>query len=256
MNKSCLYCFRELAQGEVDFHGECAVEFFGSATPQLSDAFSLKVADAESGYLPQVEAVALRMARSVMILTQVASLVPTAEGGVALARRGDLYAESLVELVERLDGCEFDGSLEMIAELIEDFSSIARLDVVNLFEQAIFGWVVGCNGISLASFSLSRPNAGVCSLAPIYDFVPHLDGTQEPFGLTINGKNRNIARRDFEAAMRHMGLKDRIIRITIEKITKAREQWAEIIDHSPLSEELKESFKRFVMRRIAILQKS
>ncbi|MBQ1937776.1 MAG: type II toxin-antitoxin system HipA family toxin, partial [Bacteroidales bacterium] len=35
MNK-CLYCYKELGQGEVDFHPECARKMFGAAiAPEL-----------------------------------------------------------------------------------------------------------------------------------------------------------------------------------------------------------------------------
>ncbi len=255
MNNSCLYCFRELEEGQVDFHEECAIQLFGVATPRLGDAFVVKEVNDECGYWPEVEATAMRMAQAVMILTAPSSLVRTAGGGVAFARRRELLAESLPTLVERLEECEFDGSAEMIAELVEDFSSIARLDVVNLFEQILFGWTIGCDDMSLSSFALLRPNAGVCSLAPAFDLVPQLAQEQSQFGLSINGKRKNIRRKDFEAAMRHMGLKDRIIRITIEKMIKAKEQWFDVIDRAPLSDEQRSKFKQVVIYRISTLQK-
>ena len=31
----CLYCYKELKEGETDFHKRCSKQFFGSATPPL-----------------------------------------------------------------------------------------------------------------------------------------------------------------------------------------------------------------------------
>lgn len=145
----------------------------------------------------------------------------------------------------------------MVAEIVEHFSSIARLDVVTLFEQVIFCWVVGCRSTSLSSFALSRPNAGVCSLAPISELSVELATAtdKDEFALEINGKRRGIRRSDFEAAMKFMDLKDRIIRITIDKIVNAKEQWGEIIEKSTLSEEQKRAFTDQISDRLKRLSK-
>ncbi len=246
MNRSCLCCFAELeGLDQVDFHDECQ--------PTMVDgSYIYRSADLQSGYIPTLEALAMRLARVALILTRSSTLVRSSDGELQFAMAKDSSVESLSDFVGSLEGCEFDGSVEMIADVVDDFSSISRLDLVNLFEQVIFGWVVGCDSLSLGSFAFSRPNAGVCSLAAAFDFVPQL-GSSGEFALTVNGKRKGIVRRDFEAAMRYMGLKDRIIRITIEKMINSKERWLEIIERAPLSEEQRSQFASIISCRIAAL---
>ncbi len=255
MNMNCLYCFRPLAAGEVDYHAECAADFFGAEGQSLPEGYVVRERDNVVEYTPEEEAVTFRLARAAMILTQGSLLVRCGQSGaLGFAVRRDDSVERIDELVARLEGCEFDGSYEMIAEMVEDFSSISRLDVVNLYEQIIFGWIVGCNSMTLNSFGLSHPNAGVCSLAPIARMIPLLAvAGGDELALDICGKRRNIHRSDFERSMRSMGLKDRIIRITIEKMISAKESWFELIDLAPLSEERKQQLKTQISARLEVL---
>ncbi len=260
MNQSCLYCYRTLEEGQVDFHDSCATDLFGCSTvssyPFAGDVGeNYRAEELREGYIPQLEALAMRFAQSALILTVPNTLVPSADGTLRYIKKWDSSRQSIEQLVESLEGCEFDGSFEMIAELVEDFSSIAKLDLVTLFEQLIMGWVVGCNTMGLSSFALTRPNAGVCSLAPIMALEPQIDSAGDELAVEVNGKRKNLRRADFESAMRFMGLKDRIIRITIEKIINAREQWAQIAESSPLEEETKSRFWALVCARLARLNK-
>lgn len=244
----------------VDFHPDCAVGFFGSSESYVVEAdssdFNIKRAD-KSGYKPALEALTMRLAQSSLILTEPSTLARDSDGEVVYLSKRDCATEGLDKLVERLDDCEFDGSVEMIAELVESFSSISRLDVVTLFEQVIFGWATGCSSMSLGSFALARPNAGVCSLAAAYDLVPTAlyDGGEDEFSPEVNGKRRGVRRSDFEAAMRFMDLKDRIIRITIEKIVNSKDKWFKIIDASPLSLDDKQRYKTLISSRLERLMK-
>ncbi|MFI3316807.1 MAG: HipA domain-containing protein [Rikenellaceae bacterium] len=218
----------------------------------MSELFDVKLAAED--YSPEAQAVAMRMARTALILTSPSSLVRCKDGGVAYVSKPDATAQGIDALVAQLDGCQFDGSVEMIAEIVEDFSSISKLDVVTFFEHVIFGWVAGCSSMGLGSFALSRPNAGVCSLAAAYDFVPSaLFKSSDEFALEINGKRKGITRGDFEAAMKFMGLKDRIIRITIEKMLKAESAWGDIIKNSPMCDELKERYISLISLRLKVL---
>lgn len=243
----------------MDFHLSCATDLFGCATAPLypfeapnSELFNADCV-AENSVCALLEALSMRMAQSALILTVPNSLVRNREGGLIHVKKYDPQAETIGELIARLDGCEFDDSFEMVAELVEDFSSISRLDLVTLFEHLIFGWIVGCNTMGVDSFALSRPNAGVCSLTPIFRVVPAFEGDE--LALTLSGKRDNIRRSDFESAMRYMGLKDRIIRITIEKMIKAKEQWLNQIESSVLSDDDKRRFSELVCSRLQRLNK-
>lgn len=219
--------------------------------------FSLSAKASDAEYSPELQSVVMRLAQSSLILCAPSTLVQGGDGELHFAIKYDTTAESIEQLISRLEGCSFDGSAEMIAELVEDFSSISRLDVVSYFEQLIFAWVTGCYAVSPGSFALSHPNEGVSSLAPIFDFVPELiaKGSDKEFGLEVNGKRKNLRKADFESAMKFMDLKARIIRITIEKITKSREKWGEIIQSSFLSDELKKSYYAQISTRLSLLEK-
>ncbi len=259
MNKKCLYCYQALEESQVDFHVDCAMGFFGcesapSSLADLGEQYLIKRGE-QGVYTPELEAVTMRLAQAALILTIPNTLFRDDKGDLIFLAKEDKTAETLDKFIEGLDGCVFDGSAEMIAELVEDFSSISRLDLVTFYEQLIFGWVIGCSSMSLSSFAFSRPNAGVCSLSAIYDLYPTLSNTEEELSLEINGKRKNIRRSDFEASMKFMGLKDRIIRITIEKLLKAKEQWSEIIERSELSGELKRAYFSQISSRLKILER-
>ncbi|MFI3280273.1 MAG: hypothetical protein SNG49_04970 [Rikenellaceae bacterium] len=262
MNQRCLYCYQTLREDQKDFHEECATLLFGCTTAPthpfeatLADQFYLSESANDEGYIPELQSVVMRMAQGALILTQDNTLILNSDSKLQHITKVDSSTESIEQLIARLDGCSFDGTAEMIAELIEDFSSISRLDVVSYFEQLIFAWVTGCNSISPRSFGLTRPNAGVCSLAAISNFTPTLSDAGMEFGVEVNGKRRNIRRSDFEAAMKFMGLKDRIIRITIEKMTKSKEKWGEIIDSSHLDEKSKQEYFAQISAKLSILER-
>ncbi|MFR9547166.1 MAG: hypothetical protein SNJ29_16560 [Rikenellaceae bacterium] len=207
----------------------------------------------------QAEAVAMRLARAALILTVPSSLARADDGGVVYAKKLDANLETFDHLVSTLDGCEFDNSAEMIAELVEDFSTISRLDIVNFFEQLLFLWIMDCQAVSLRSFALYRPNDGLCTLSPLVGVSPAFaergEVSASRFPITINNKSSKICRSDFESAMRYMGLKDRIIRITIEKMICSKERWLDIISTAPISIELKALFVEQITTRINILLK-
>ncbi len=247
----CLYCYQE---GET--HAQCAAEFWGSDTLP-SEKFDTRYSDSVGGYSAQAEALVLRLASKALILTQPTTLYRDDKGEICLVQRKGIGAESIEQLAARLEGCHFDHSVEMMADLVEDFSAISRLDVVNLFEQVLFGWIMGCNTMSGSDFALLN-NPGGATLSPLFNARPSLifaqeDPTLDQFALSINGKRRGIKRNDFEVAMRYMGLKERIIRITIQKMISSKESWLSTIENSMLEEPQRKALSRLISLRLSAL---
>ncbi len=265
--KRCLRCYAELTDEEVDFHLECAQEIFGTSSdytlsPSLEERYDISTDNAELADLT------LRLAQAVAILTVPHTLVKGDDGTLsALTKRLDvgLSGEDCdvdtmrLILDEESDAYRNNGSYEQIIQIIEDHSTVAKLDILNFWEQLAFAWVVGCDEMGLLSFSLYQPHRGLYSLAPAYDMcataVLHNteEGRPDDLKLTLNRKRNNITRADFEVPMKRSGLKERAIKGVFNRFVESQDRWCEIIDNSFISDDLKTRLKEFIASRIKML---
>ena len=209
MNK-CLYCYKPLAEGEVDYHKACARKIFESTTvPTLpytranirelareivtasttvtgvQAKLSLDISRGHAGEqtdrfanLPENEDLTMHMAEAAGIKTVPHSLIRFADGELCyITRRVDrtkkgakIAMEDMCQLSERLTEDKYKGSYERIAKLIRQCSSAPLLDVVNFWEAVLFSWLTGNADMHLKNFSLFRP-ADNYMLTPAYDLL-------------------------------------------------------------------------------------
>ena len=198
----CLYCYKELAEGENDFHKKCARKIFGTPyAPELpytrenltdlakqvirsqttltgvqaklsldinkgdksgNERFTivglwgryiLKPQTDRFANLPENEDLTMHMAELVKIKVVPHSLIRFADGEICyITRRIDrteqgekLAMEDMCQLTERLTEYKYKGSYEQIAKVIQKYSSVPRLDLINYWEQ------VDCSGLTRKS---------------------------------------------------------------------------------------------------------
>ncbi len=216
------------------------------------------------GAHPELEDLTLRMAQVASIL-----VVPHA----LVVPDNDSPDQTPLLLVKRLDtgDCEVDtlrlimdeeeyrsnGSYEQISEIIDNHSTIAKLDVLNFWEQVAFAWVAGCNEMGHLNFAMYQPHRGIYSLTPAFDLVATsiLDNSPtDELALSINRKRRNITRQDFEVAMKGSGIKDKMINSIFARFIAAQESWHSLIESSYIDSELKLRYREFIDRNIEAIK--
>lgn len=159
--------------------------------------------------LPEVEDATMRLAAAAGLRTVPHSMIRLKSGELAYitrridrTREGKVAMEDLCQLTGRLTEDKYRGSLEQAGKAIRKFSDQPGLDAVDFFELVLYCFLTGNADMHLKNFSLWRPFPGGIQLTPAYDLVAtHLvlpEDTEES-ALALNGKKRNLRRKDFDA---------------------------------------------------------
>jgi serine/threonine-protein kinase HipA len=117
------------------------------------------------------------------------------------AKGGKFAMEDFCQLSERLTEDKYKGSIERIGKLLRGYSVYPGLDAVDLFERAVFNFIVGNGDMHLKNYSLIETPDGM-RLSPAYDLVSTalaIPDDPEESALTVNGKKSKLGRVDFEA---------------------------------------------------------
>ncbi|MFI3304182.1 MAG: HipA domain-containing protein [Rikenellaceae bacterium] len=216
--------------------------------------------EATSAEAVELEELAMKMAEAVAIFVTPHSVVTSDEGVCYLAVRrvdcgvsgGDICCENICEITGSSDDVEgSDAEYEFVAEVIEECSTIGRLDVVNMWERVIFCWVIGDACLNMSSFSLHEPHATLFSMAPIASLSPLTADRSVELALSVNGKRCGVRRADFvKGALDSPSIKSRALNIIFNKLCGALDKWRELIDASPISQERREQFVALVESRL------
>ncbi len=162
----------------------------------------------------------------------------------------DVERDTVRLVIEEEGECP-NGSYEQVAEIVEECSMIAKLDVLTLWEQIAFAWVVGLQ-MDYDDFALYAPHKGLYALSPIFSYDIDIDCEESP--LTLNRKDKKLTRSDFEAAMKRSGLRAKMINGIFSRLVEAEPKWCEAVDSSALPEEFKARYKAFLSGRIEIIK--
>lgn len=214
--------------------------------------------------LPELEDLTMHLAELAKIKVVPHSLIRFADGELCyITRRIDRTAkgrklpmEDMCQLTERLTEHKYKGSYEQIVKVIQRFSSVPKLDVVNFWEQVVFSWITGNADMHLKNFSLYAKERGVYGLTPAYDMLSTalvMPEDTEELALTLNGKKRKIRKTDFIISMQASGLKEKVIENIFRKFVKAKDKWFEFIGCSFLPHEMKEGLKSIIANKLALL---
>ena len=215
-------------------------------------------------HLPELEDATMHLAELARIKVVPHSLIRFADGELCyITRRIDrtdkgekLAMEDMCQLSERLTEHKYKGSYEQIAKTIQKYSSVAKLDLANYWEQVVFSWLTGNADMHLKNFSLYSKQPPAYTLTPAYDLLSTalvMPEDNEELALTLNGKKRKIKKADFHSAMRASGLEDKIIENIFHKFLKARSKWMSFIDTSFLPDEMKMRYKDLIAERLTAL---
>ena len=217
--------------------------------------------------LPEIEDLTMHLAEIARIPTVPHALIRFEDGELNyITRRIDrtddgrkLPMEDMCQLAGRLTEQKYQGSYETIAKLINRYSSVARLDLVNFWEQVVFSWIVGNADMHLKNFSLISEKPGKYVLTPTYDQVSTaivMPEDTDELALPLNGFQKKLLSMDFVQAMENTGLTTLMAQRILTRFTALREKWFACIDDSFISETHKVQFKALITKRIETIKSS
>lgn len=103
--------------------------------------------------------------------------------------------ESACQLLGQDPGAKFEGSMESIAQLIRQYCTNPKVQLMRLFHRVLFGWLTGDSGLHLKKWSLLQ-NGLIVELSPAYGLMNHTiqgDTTIES-ALSVNDQREGLNR--------------------------------------------------------------
>ncbi len=235
--------------------------------------YILKPQTQEYTALPEAEYLVMQMAKATGIKTVPFALIrlsPQENSRAYITKRIDristennetqmLAMEDFCQLEDRLTQDKYRGSYERCAKVISRYSSQKLLDLTELFLRIAFSFAIGNSDMHLKNFSLIEDHfcSGSYILSAAYDMLPVnvvLPEDQEQLALTMNGKKRNIRKKDFLAFAETAGLPGRSAQKLLNKIVSMEETYIAMCGKSLIPDDMKDAFCQLISRRIAVLK--
>lgn len=225
--------------------------------------FILKPPTEEFPHLPENEDLTMHLAQLLKIPTAQHSLMRLKSGELAyLTKRfdrtskGKLPLEDMCQLTEKLTEDKYNGSMEQIGKKIRQYSSQPGLDASTFFELALFSYLVGNSDMHLKNFSLLTNESGDIILSPAYDLLSIalvIPEDKDEMALTLNGRKRRIARRDFDQLATNLRINPAALQKTYAHFKRQLPQLISFIQQSFLPETEKFTYKSLLQSRSSIL---
>ena len=136
---------------------------------------------------------------------------------------------------------------------------MARLDLVNFWEQVVFSWIVGNADMHLKNFSLISEKVGKYVLAPTYDQVSTaivMPEDTDELALPLNGFQKKLLSMDFVEAIENTGLPKLMAQRILNRFAPLQKALFDCIDKSFITETQKIQFKTLISERIDRIKNS
>ena len=226
--------------------------------------YIIKPQSASYLFLPEIEDLCMHMAAEVGIKVAEHCLVKLKNGKTAyLTKRFDreksnkIACEDLCQLSETLTEHKYRGSYEKVGKTIHQYSTQPGFDLLQYFNLVLFSFITGNADMHLKNFSMIELEDNLFCLSPAYDLVSTylvLKAETEQMALFINGKQNKISRKDFDTLGHNLKITDRQIQNSYNVLMNKLERFNWWIDHSFLSLEQKNEFKKLISSRIEIFR--
>lgn len=288
MNKYCFCCGKELlADNRSNWHDTCIYKFFGTndlkdfssfeedvyelAIFALSKGYSLTGVQKKIPYLDYIIKFSDERFPHIVLLEQVSMLMAEAshievvphaiirvkdDRYIYITKRIDRNGkkkypmEDFCQLSNKLTEYKYNGSYEFCFRLPLSYSSQRTIDSIKFFNVVLFSYLTGNTDMHLKNFSLINQGQGY-KLAPSYDLVPsEFIINQKEMALSLNGKRQNLTKNDFIHFGEYMNINKAQSKLLIERMIDDASKWFKIIDHSPLDEDTKDKYKKFIRNKI------
>ncbi len=237
---------------------------------KLPNGYILKPQTEEFENLPEAEFLAMTMAKAVGIRTVPFALIKTNETYTYITKRIDrifekndevkkLAMEDFCQLDGRLTIDKYKGSYERCGKIISRYSSRVGFDLSEFYMRLVFSFIIGNSDMHLKNFSLIETAEATFEyvLSDAYDLLPVnviMPDDKEQVALTLNGKKKNIRKKDFFNLAENIGINKKIAEKTILNLIVKEKMFYDMCDESYLPNKLKESLKKLISERIEILK--
>ena len=230
--------------------------------------YILKPQTEEFEKMPEFEDLAMRLAETMGIQTVPHALIKMDGEYAYITKRIDreitekeikLYAmEDFCQLSYRLTQDKYKGSYEQCGRIIKKYSITPGLDMSELFLRVLGSFVMGNSDMHLKNFSLKETEPGnrQFQLSKAYDMLPVniiMPEDKEQLALTINGKKRNIHKKEFRLLAESCEIPANAAQRMMKKICSLKDKFLKQVEEAYLSEEQKEKVKELISERIEIL---
>lgn len=159
--------------------------------------------------------------------------------------------EDFCQLSGKQTEYKYSGSYEACyRSVVSKFSSQKELDAIKFFNLVLFSYLVGNTDMHLKNFSLIDRGDGY-KLAPGYDLVPsELLVNQHEMALSLNGKRKNLHRKDFFIFAENMCINHKLATALISRMINYENLWQECIENSILPLTEKQKYQQFLNMRL------
>lgn len=215
--------------------------------------------------LPENEDVTLKLAETVGINVPVHGLIHCKDKSFTFlikrmdryGKKGRLHLEDFAQLLGYTRDTKYSSSMEQVVDAVEQFTTFPALEKSELFKRTLFNFIVGNEDMHLKNFSILSEN-GIHKLAPAYDFLNTtiaLKNPKEEIALPLNGKKRNLTRKDFLTyfAKDRLGLTEKVIETTLKNFSKSKTKFEDLLERCFLSDSLKIKYLELMTKRTSIL---
>ena len=231
--------------------------------------YILKPQTNEYRALPEAEQMIMCMADAAGITTVPHGLIQSDGTYAYITKRVDrmvlpeqsirlLAMEDFCQLTNRLTNDKYQSSYERCAKVIDRWSSQKGLDMAEFFISIVFSYLVGNSDMHLKNFSLkeTEPGSRNFQLSKAYDLLPVnviMPDDKEQLALTINGKKRNIHKKEFRILAESCGIPLNSAERMMKKVCSLKAKLFTQIEESCLSAEQKEQMEELISKRLDIL---
>ncbi|ETP71366.1 HipA-like protein [Lachnospiraceae bacterium JC7] len=226
--------------------------------------YILKPQSDDFRHLPEAEFITMKMASKAKIKTVSNALIYINGKYSYITKRIDrldkqLFAmEDFCQLSGRLTEDKYKGSYENCGKIINRYSQNIGIDKSDFFYRLVFCFLTGNSDMHLKNFSLIEDKAGsrIFGLSAAYDLLPVnviLPTDKEQVALTLNGKKRNLRRKDFLALADNLGITDKTSVGLIRQLLNLKGTFIEMVNCSYIPEDMKVSFTELIEKRAEVL---
>jgi len=227
--------------------------------------FILKPQSALYEQAPENEDLSMRMAKVLGIEVPLHGLVYSKDHSFTYfikrfdrgPRKQKLAMEDFAQLAGLDRETKYRYSMEKLAVVIEEYTTFPMIEKAELLLRLLFNFMIGNEDMHLKNYALIT-RAGKTTLAPAYDFINStiaIKNPKEEIALTLNGRKRNLRRKDFidYYAFDILKLTKVIVEEQLERINQAKSSWLSLLDKSFLNDELKAKYLILMEERFSLL---
>jgi len=195
--------------------------------------------------LPENEIVTMRLAQLAEIDIPPCGLLPLEDGTPAYVVKrfdrtdagGKLRMEDFCQLAGLPPKQKYDGSAELCARLVRQYTSEPLVESLKLFRRMAFCWWSGNGDAHLKNFALLTGADGVVRLSPAYDLLcTRLAIPADRLALPVGGKTDGLTRRHWEQYGQYCALPSRSIDRELARIARTLDAAIDLVSRSPLGE--------------------